>query len=190
MKNESESDPLSIWAHGLIVVLTLLLGINNVYYTRQPEVKAASPKGYAIEHYIGVNRPVKEINKIIPKPEPPKPIEEPKPAPKPDFARLAHDTAIAYRVNPDIVKNLIRCESGWREKAINDKNKNKTIDYGFFQLNSGGTMQYALKLIGEEPTVENALTGEKNIKAGVALLAKSNGDPWVHWYSSAKCWAR
>lgn len=66
----------------------------------------------------------------------------------------------------------------WRESrllpnVVNDKNKNKTMDWGLFQLNDGGTLQYA----GRKPGPK-ALNPRKNAKAARYIVENAGWGPW------------
>ena len=66
----------------------------------------------------------------------------------------------------------------WRESrllphVVNDKNTNQTNDWGLFQLNDGGTMQYA----GLLPEVRS-LRPRRNAKAARALVQSTGWGPW------------
>ena len=66
----------------------------------------------------------------------------------------------------------------WRESrllpnVVNDKNNNGTNDWGLFQLNDGGTLQYA----GGTPG-ESALKPKWNVRAAARLIADVGWGPW------------
>ncbi|MFN8126847.1 MAG: hypothetical protein U0R64_10125 [Candidatus Nanopelagicales bacterium] len=66
----------------------------------------------------------------------------------------------------------------WRESrllpnVVNDKNSNGTKDWGLFQLNDGGTLQYA----GGEPGPD-ALRTRWNARAAARLVASNGWGPW------------
>ncbi|MCH9816124.1 MAG: hypothetical protein K0U64_06690 [Actinomycetia bacterium] len=66
----------------------------------------------------------------------------------------------------------------WRESrllpyVVNDENKNKTMDWGLFQLNDGGTLQFT----GNEPSPA-VLHPRKNASAA-RYLVRTNG--WAPW---------
>jgi hypothetical protein len=66
----------------------------------------------------------------------------------------------------------------WRESrllpnVVNDKNTNKTMDWGLFQLNDGGTLQHT----GNEPG-PSALHPRKNAAAARFLIRTTGWGPW------------
>jgi len=66
----------------------------------------------------------------------------------------------------------------WRESrllpnVVNDKNTNGTNDWGLFQLNDGGTLQYAGGLPGT-----SALRPKWNTRAATRLIADVGWGPW------------
>lgn len=66
----------------------------------------------------------------------------------------------------------------WRESrllpnVVNDTNKNRTMDWGLFQLNDGGTLQAA----GGLPQ-ESVLRPRWNSLAAARLVAAYGWDPW------------
>jgi len=66
----------------------------------------------------------------------------------------------------------------WRESrllpnVVNDTNTNKTMDWGLFQLNDGGTLQAA----GGEPN-QAALRPRWNVRAAARLIAEHGWAPW------------
>ncbi|MAT60147.1 MAG: hypothetical protein CMH41_00580 [Micrococcales bacterium] len=66
----------------------------------------------------------------------------------------------------------------WRESrllpnVVNDKNTNGTNDWGLFQLNDGGTLQYA----GGTPD-SSALRPRWNVKAAAKLIGDVGWGPW------------
>ena len=66
----------------------------------------------------------------------------------------------------------------WRESrllpnVVNDTNSNGTNDWGLFQLNDGGTLQYA----GGEPG-ESVLRPRWNARAAARLVAEVGWGPW------------
>lgn len=67
---------------------------------------------------------------------------------------------------------IARCESEFDPHARH-RNRNGTIDYGVFQLNSGGTMQ-SLGL-----TAAEALDWQANIDAAHRLYRRRGWQPWV-----------
>jgi hypothetical protein len=67
---------------------------------------------------------------------------------------------------------VAKCESHYKPHARHI-NKNGTVDYGVFQLNSGGTLQ-SLGL-----TVQEALNYESNIQGAYRLYRKRGWQPWV-----------
>ncbi len=78
---------------------------------------------------------------------------------------------------------VARCESGLRN-AVGAVNGNGTRDYGIFQINDGGTLQAALRRIGEtyadisEARVK-ALDSELNVRMAVVLWEARGWQPWV-----------
>ena len=64
------------------------------------------------------------------------------------------------------------CESGYDPHARH-VNRNGTVDYGVFQINSGGTLQ-SLGI-----TAAQALDAETNIRAAYRLFRKRGWQPWV-----------
>lgn len=65
------------------------------------------------------------------------------------------------------------CESRLNPKAVNRSNRNKTSDWGLFQLNDGGTMQR----LGVKST--SAVDPVVNVKAAVILHEDRGWKPWV-----------
>ena len=66
----------------------------------------------------------------------------------------------------------------WRESrllphVVNDENKNKTMDWGLFQLNDGGTLQFT----GNEPSPA-VLHPRKNAVAARYLVRAEGWRPW------------
>lgn len=66
----------------------------------------------------------------------------------------------------------------WRESrllpnVVNNRNTNGTKDWGLFQLNDGGTLQY----VGGEPGTD-ALRTRWNARAAAKLLASEGWGPW------------
>lgn len=76
-----------------------------------------------------------------------------------------------------------RCESGHRN-AVGAVNGNGTRDYGIFQVNDGGTLQAALRSIGEPYSSitearQKALNAELNVRMARALWDSRGWQPWV-----------
>lgn len=67
---------------------------------------------------------------------------------------------------------IVRCESTFDPHATH-RNRNGTVDYGLFQINSGGTLQ-SLGLNAAE-----ALDWQANIDAAYRLFRKRGWQPWV-----------
>ena len=67
---------------------------------------------------------------------------------------------------------IAACESEFNHRATH-RNRNGTIDYGVFQLNSGGTMQS----LGLTPA--SALDPVANVKAARRLYLRRGWQPWV-----------
>lgn len=66
----------------------------------------------------------------------------------------------------------------WRESRllpniVNDRNTNKTQDWGLFQLNDGGTLQY----VGGTPGL-SALRPRWNARAAAKIVASEGWGPW------------
>lgn len=66
----------------------------------------------------------------------------------------------------------------WRESRllpnlVNDKNRNGTKDWGLFQLNDGGTLQY----VGGEPGTD-VLRTRWNARAAARLVRSEGWGPW------------
>ncbi|MGV1003451.1 MAG: hypothetical protein ACOYEV_01540 [Candidatus Nanopelagicales bacterium] len=75
------------------------------------------------------------------------------------------------------------CESG-RKNAVGALNSNGTRDYGIFQLNDGGTLQAALRRIGEpyndiSEARSKALESELNVRMARVLWDSRGWQPWV-----------
>jgi hypothetical protein len=80
------------------------------------------------------------------------------------------------RLGASAAKGALRIS--WRESrllpnVVNDTNRNKTNDWGLFQLNDGGTLQYA----GGVPGV-SALRPKWNVRAAVRLIEGAGWAPW------------
>jgi len=80
------------------------------------------------------------------------------------------------RLGRDAFRSALRI--AWRESRllpniVNDKNKNKTMDWGLFQLNDGGTLQYA----GKEPG-EKILQPRRNAKAARFIVENAGWGSW------------
>lgn len=78
---------------------------------------------------------------------------------------------------------VARCESGLRN-AVGALNGNGTRDYGIFQINDGGTLQAALRRIGENYTDISdarvrALDSELNVRMAAVLWEARGWQPWV-----------
>lgn len=76
-----------------------------------------------------------------------------------------------------------RCESGHRN-AVGAENGNGTRDYGIFQINDGGTLQAALRRIGETYSSitearTKALDAELNVRMARVLWDSRGWQPWV-----------
>ena len=76
-----------------------------------------------------------------------------------------------------------RCESGHANR-VGRTNPNGTHDYGVFQLNDGGTLQAALRSIGEGTSSIDAahrkgLDAEINVRAAHAIWEARGWQPWV-----------
>lgn len=69
-------------------------------------------------------------------------------------------------------RRIVACESSWNHRARH-VNRNGTVDYGLFQINSGGTMQ-SLGL-----TRAQALDPAANIAAAYRLYRARGWRPWV-----------
>lgn len=97
-------------------------------------------------------------------------------APQPAYAKSVAIDAIHQAFPASQHNNAVRvakCESSLNPKAINRKNKNGTVDYGLFQLNSGGTMQS----VGV--TAHSAMNPYVNAKAAARLWKQRGWGPWV-----------
>jgi len=77
-------------------------------------------------------------------------------------------------LGPNVVKKALDiawCESRWNEKAINNKNKNGSVDYGVFQINS---------IHKQSP--DSMLKAEENIKFAKQMFIKNKS--WGAWVCS------
>lgn len=81
---------------------------------------------------------------------------------------------VAERFGPHAAqaRRIVACESTWNHRATH-RNRNGTVDYGLFQLNSGGTMQ-SLGI-----TAAQALEPQANIDAAYRLFKRRGWQPWV-----------
>jgi hypothetical protein len=76
-----------------------------------------------------------------------------------------------------------RCESGHANR-VGRTNPNGTHDYGVFQLNDGGTLQAALRSIGEgtastDVAHRKGLDVDTNVRAAHAIWEARGWQPWV-----------
>lgn len=76
-----------------------------------------------------------------------------------------------------------RCESGHANR-VSQPNSNGTRDYGVFQINDGGTLQAALRSIGESAddlsqARRKALDTETNVRMAYAIWESRGWQPWV-----------
>lgn len=81
-----------------------------------------------------------------------------------------------HKMGAPAVRSAVRI--AWRESrllpnVVNDTNTNGTNDWGLFQLNDGGTLQYA----GGEPG-ESVLRPRWNARAAARLVADVGWGPW------------
>lgn len=106
-------------------------------------------------------------------------------APKPILEQLTNNELITYyakhyKVNEDLARDIIRCESNFNEDALNTKAV-VGEDVGLFQLNS---YYWQLHMAERGWDIYNT---KDNIQAGMWLLSNSGSSPWV-W--SEHCWNR
>jgi hypothetical protein len=84
--------------------------------------------------------------------------------------------------------DILKAESGGDPNAYNDKNSNKTVDYGLFQINS--SHEDSLKKAGIINSLKDLYDPETNIKAAAYV---KNNDPnknhetgWQQWSTYSK----
>lgn len=70
--------------------------------------------------------------------------------------------------DPDYAVKIAKCESSMNPKAINTKNRNGSVDYGLFQINSvhGYTANYLLD-------------ADNNLRIARELFDRQGWRPWV-----------
>lgn len=70
--------------------------------------------------------------------------------------------------DPDTAVRIAKCESSMNPKAINRKNKNGSVDYGLFQINSvhGYTENYLMDI-------------DNNLRIARELYDRQGWRPWV-----------
>lgn len=83
-----------------------------------------------------------------------------------------------YGVDENVARAIIMCESQFDPRINTTLNKDKTWDYGFWQLNSIHIKEYAE--IGFR-----IYDTDENLEAGFYMLSKDGTGPW---YSSKSCW--
>lgn len=163
-------------------IIILLVWVMLIPYRCQESTISLKPNSDSfksqINHYLAIEKDKHRLREFI---------VDPNLGKKKEVAVLSHETSdlILFAkteseksgLNFNIVSAIVKCESGWGEDKKHTNN-NGTTDYGLWQLNNGGTMQNAMSMIGEEPTVENALDGYKNMKAGIALMVEDGLGPW------------
>lgn len=82
-----------------------------------------------------------------------------------------------YKVDQNIASAIIKCESNWDEDALH-VNKNGSVDYGLFQINSVHKSDMAK--LGLDITKHN-----DSFVYGLILMRDSGLAPWQ---SSRACW--
>lgn len=140
-------------ARNYLILILLILG--GAYYAKLPTPPIVSPIAQAQELA-------------------PRVTEMPKRLEWPDVAILIVEEF--KDLGPAVTKQALEiayCESGWQEKAINDKNTNGSIDSGVFQINS----------IHNQPK-DKMLQAKENIRFAKAKFIKDKG--WGAWVCSRK----
>ncbi len=87
--------------------------------------------------------------------------------------------AVKYDVDPNLARKIIGCESSREPYAINH-NKNGTIDYSFWQINS----IHKKEAWRNNMDITNPLD---NLEYGFILLSKEGVAPWS---ASQSCWSK
>lgn len=87
-------------------------------------------------------------------------------------AQLEAMVARSFGEHAGAARHIIACESSWNHRATH-RNRNGTVDYGLFQINSGGTLQ-SLGL-----SAASALDPQANIDAAYRLFRRRGWQPWV-----------
>lgn len=71
------------------------------------------------------------------------------------------------------------CESKFRPRDVG-YDSNGTHDRGLFQLNDGGTEQYLLEMLGDDPSnLDLALNPVVNVRAAALLYHRDGWSPWT-----------
>ena len=91
-----------------------------------------------------------------------------------DYIRCSGEDLGKSNKEISVMINIAKCESGYREDAIN-VNTNKTIDRGIFQLNS----------IHKDISNADAFTFKSNIDYAWKMFTRQGTTPWD---SSKHCW--
>ncbi len=81
----------------------------------------------------------------------------------PDLRRLAKRAAAQYGLAPELVRAVVRTESGGNPRAVSRANA-----YGLMQLTQGT----AVELAGESLTVEQIMEPERNLDLGCKYLRR------------------
>lgn len=100
-------------------------------------------------------------------------------SPEESFEEQVERLAKEYQVDKTLALSIMRCESNLRPEAIN-VNKNKTIDYSYWQINNYYWEDYMLERGWD---IKNP---NDNLEAGFYLLSVSGTAPWI-W--SKPCWS-
>ena len=97
----------------------------------------------------------------------------------PEFDEMIALKSKEYGVDKKTVMAIISCESSFRSNAVN-KNRNGTIDYSYWQINS--IHRINANKIGLD--IENP---KDNLEFGFILLSREGTGPWKY---SKKCWQK
>lgn len=107
--------------------------------------------------------------------------------------------SLRYRVSHQLMRGIVRCESGWNQFAINANGGNRSVDMSVWASDrSTGLMQFKpstfagtgvyrtlARLHGRERAMRAIFEARWNAMAGGWLLARAGTSPWL---ASRHCW--
>lgn len=95
------------------------------------------------------------------------------------FSFCFDDAGRYYNINPDLLEAIAYTESRLEQGAINDKNRNGSVDYGLMQINSSWLSKLKNFGITKEDVINDSCI---NVFVGAWVLAqnfKSHGENWT-----------
>ena len=105
----------------------------------------------------------------------PKPTAVPTPASSQEVNELIDRFSVQYGVNPNVLRHMILCESGFNSSAVNH------IYVGLFQFDTSTWINFR-KQIGEDPDPKLRFSAKDSVQTGTYAISKGKGNLWPNCY--------